>query len=50
MKDPKKLNKYAELLISMSTDFLMKNITKETFLSNLSAIVKKIKEEENETA
>jgi len=40
--DKQEQKKYAELTISMATDFLMKGITFETFISNLKIMVNKI--------
>lgn len=38
------MKQFVELIISMSTDFLMGKITKETYISNLEMIVKRLKE------
>ena len=37
--------RYAELLVSMTTDFLMNGITWGTFKSNLKMLIKKIEED-----
>jgi hypothetical protein len=43
------LEKYAELIISMSTDYLLGKITGETYVANLKMIAKdNLKVEENE--
>jgi len=45
VKEPAtEIDKYAELLISMATDFLMKKSTKNLFISNLEIAIKKMKE------
>jgi hypothetical protein len=38
--------KYVELIMSMSVDYLMGKITKETYISNLKTIVEKLGEQE----
>ena len=40
----KEFNKYVELIISMSTDYLLGEITKDTYLSNLKMIQEQLKE------
>ncbi len=48
MKNKKDCKKYAELIISMSTDFLMGKINESLYISNMSVALKSITKIKNE--
>ena len=50
IKSKEKVNEYAQMLISMSTDFLMGGIDQETFTTNLLFAAKNLKEDYDSTA